>query len=205
MKFASLASLEDRSRRSSFFFSADRFLRSSFFLLAALLAGAAGTPSPATAQAQPAPAACSAVAFHAFDFWIGDWDVYDPANGQLSAHARITPVENGCALREEYRALDGSGGESLSAWDVAQHQWRQHWVSSRGAIVSLAGVLSGSSMILTGPETGTHSPPDLIRGTWTPEPAGVREIGERSTDGGHTWKPWFDLHFRRAGSGRPYP
>jgi hypothetical protein len=197
MKFALLASLEDRTRRSSFLLTAGRS-RSSFFLLAVLVAAA-----PA-AQAQPASAACSASAFHAFDFWIGDWDVYDAAGHQLTAHARIASVEGGCALREEYRALGGSGGESLSAWDAAQHRWRQHWVSDRGAIVSLAGNLRGSSMVLTGPETGSHSP-DLVRGAWTPEPGGVREIGERSTDGGRTWRPWFDLDFRPSRSRPPGP
>jgi hypothetical protein len=188
MKFALLASQEDR-------------LRSSFLLIAALISGTSQA-SPAFAQAQSSPAPCSAPAFHAFDFWIGDWDVYDAADRRLTAHARITSVESGCALREEYRALDGSGGESLSAWDASRNQWRQHWVSSRGAIVSLTGNLTGSSMTLTGPETGTHAS-DLVRGTWTPEPGGVREVGERSTDDGRTWQPWFDLHFRRAGSGPP--
>lgn len=198
MKFASLASLEDRYQRSSFFFPAGRSRRP-LFIFATLAATLA-----ASAQSPPAPAACSAAAFHAFDFWIGNWDVYDAASHQLTAHARISRVENGCALREEYRALDGSGGESLSAWDATQHQWRQHWVSTRGVIVSLAGNLSGSSMVLTGPETGTRAP-DLVRGTWTPEPGGVREVGERSIDAGRTWQPWFDLHFRRARTGPPRP
>jgi hypothetical protein len=195
MKLALLASLEDRHLRSSFFF-ARRIPRSSFLLLAALVAAA-----PAPAPAQPAPP-CSAPAFHAFDFWIGDWDVYDAADNALTAHATVSRVQNGCALREDYRALDGSGGESLSAWDAAEHRWRQHWVSSSGAIVSIAGNLDGATMILAGPESGTHVP-DLVRGTWKPEPGGVREIGERSTDGGRTWQPWFDLHFRRRGINPP--
>jgi hypothetical protein len=198
MKFALLASPEDRSR-SSFFFAGR--LRSSRLLLAVLLLGAAPARPP-SAQTQPAPAACSAPAFHVFDFWVGSWDVYDAADRQFTARARVTSVQDGCALREEFRSLDGAGGESLSSWDASQHQWRQHWVSSRGAVVSLAGNLRSASMILTGPETGTHSP-DLVRGTWTSKPDGVRELGERSTDGGHTWQPWFDLQFRRAGTGPP--
>jgi hypothetical protein len=186
MKFALLA-------------SPDRLRRSSFLLLPALLV--AGGPA-AKPQAHPTIPACSAAAFHAFDFWVGDWDVYDAADRQLTAHARITPVQDGCALREEFSALDGGGGESLSSWDAPQQQWRQHWVSSRGVVVSLSGSLRGASMVLTGLESGTHAP-DLARGTWTPEPDGVRELGERSIDGGHTRQPWFDLHFRRAGTGPP--
>jgi hypothetical protein len=204
MKFALLASLEDRILRSSFFF-ASRILPSSFRLLGPALIAVAAAPAAAHAQtAKPAPASCSSAAFHAFDFWIGGWDVYDAADNSLTAHATIARVENGCALREEYRALDGSGGESLSSWDAAQKMWRQRWVSTRGAIASIAGNRTGSSITLTGPESGTHTP-DLVRGTWTPEPGGVREVGERSADGGRTWQPWFDLHFRPARRDRHTP
>jgi hypothetical protein len=36
----------------------------------------------------------------------------------------------------------------------------------------------------------------LVRGVWSPEKNGVREIAERSSDGGKSWTPWFDLSFR---------
>jgi hypothetical protein len=147
--------------------------------------------APCTLRAAP----CTAPAYHAFDFWLGNWDVYDGAT--LTAHARITSVQNGCALREEFQSLDGSSGESLSAWDESSHVWRQNWISNHGSIVALSGGPRSGSMILAGPESGSHSP-DQVRGTWKPEPTGVREIGERSTDNGQTWQPWFDLHFRRS-------
>jgi ketosteroid isomerase-like protein len=35
-----------------------------------------------------------------------------------------------------------------------------------------------------------------VRGTWKPVSRGVRETAVTSTDGGKTWKPWFDLIFR---------
>jgi hypothetical protein len=169
-----------------------------------LFAGLASTVSAAQTVGTPAPA-CSAAAYHAFDFWLGTWDVYDAANNSLTAHASITRVEGGCAVREEYRGLDGSGGESLSAWDAARSVWRQNWVSDKGAIVALEGNLQDGAMVLSGPERGTHKP-DLVRGTWSQEgvpgsdakAGGVHEVGERSTDGGHTWQPWFDLHFQPA-------
>lgn len=156
-------------------------------------------PLPVAASPRSgAPASpCSTPAFHAFDFWAGDWDAYNAADNSLDGHVRVTRVLGGCALREEYHSADGGGGESLSAWDAAHEVWRQNWVSSRGSLVSIEGNFRNGAMILSGPESGTHAP-DLVRGTWTPEPGGVRELGERSTDGGRTWQPWFDLHFRPA-------
>jgi ketosteroid isomerase-like protein len=158
----------------------------------------------ASSRTEPA---CSAPAYHAFDFWLGEWDVFDAADNSLAAHARISRVQDGCALREEFHGIDGGGGESISAWDAAGQVWRQNWVSTRGAIVGIEGKFASGAMVLTGPETGTHSP-DLVRGTWTLEAGGVREIGERSIDQGRTWQPWFDLHFRPAASetsGYPSP
>jgi hypothetical protein len=140
---------------------------------------------------------CSGSAWHAFDFWLGSWVVMDVTSGSKIAQARIEPVSHGCALREEYRSTDGGGGESLSSWDAKRGVWRQYWVSTSGAIVSIKGKLHNGAMTLSGAEQGTHSP-DMVRGTWKPKSNGVRETGERSWDGGRTWEPWFDLEFRRA-------
>ncbi len=35
-----------------------------------------------------------------------------------------------------------------------------------------------------------------VRGSWKPVDGSVRETAFTSTDGGKTWKPWFDLMFR---------
>jgi hypothetical protein len=40
----------------------------------------------------------------------------------------------------------------------------------------------------------------MVRGSWKREAGGVREIAERSSDGGKTWQAWFDLVFRRVPS-----
>jgi ketosteroid isomerase-like protein len=162
-----------------------------------LLAAAVCAATSACAQSP-----CSAPAYRAFDFWLGVWDVFDAADNSLAARVRVTSVQNGCALREEYRGTDGSSGESLSSWDESHHVWRQNWVGGGGSQVSIEGTLHDGAIILTGPEQGTHTP-DLVRGKWSPEQTGVREIGERSTDDGHTWQPWFDLHFRPATADDP--
>ena len=139
---------------------------------------------------------CSAQEYREFDFWLGDWDAFNAGDGALSAHVRVTSILNGCAVREEYSGIDGVTGESLSTYDPAHKLWEQYWVSSSGEIVSITGGFSLGAMVMTGPEKGART--SLVRGTWKPEATGVREIGERSPDGGRTWGPWFDLHFRHA-------
>lgn len=150
------------------------------------------------ALAQGPASSCNGSDWHSFDFWIGEWEVFDAVSGSKDAHVRVTSVSGGCALREEYDAVSGAKGESLSSWDAAHHVWRQYWVSGKGQIVSIEGNLRDGAMILEGAEEGTHAP-DLVRGIWKPETGGtVRETAWRSTDNGKTWQPWFDLIFRRA-------
>jgi hypothetical protein len=166
-------------------------------LILCCLCAAAGVFDTSPASSQPAAAPCSGSAWHSFDFWMGEWDVFDAQTGSKEAHARIESILGGCAIHETYDGGSGSKGESLSSWDDAHQVWRQYWVSGKGQIVSIEGRLQNGAIVLTGAEEGTHAP-DLVRGIWKPENGAVRETALRSTDNGRTWKPWFDLIFRRA-------
>jgi len=138
---------------------------------------------------------CSAPAYRQFDFWLGEWGVFEESGSAQEARASVTSVQSNCALRELYQGADGSGGESLSMFDPRTGRWQQTWVSNRGQIVVLHGILEGQSMVLSGTDHGP-SGKWLVKGVWTPEKTGVRETATRSSDGGKTWTPWFDLSFR---------
>jgi hypothetical protein len=60
--------------------------------------------------------------------------------------------------------------------------------------VVIEGKFDAGEMILSG-VFHTMAGEPLVRGLWTVD-GGVRETAEKSTDGGKTWKPWFDLVFR---------
>jgi len=152
-------------------------------------------------EAPAAPGACTAPGYREFDFWLGEWEVFDSRTSVQEATATISAVEGGCALREEYRGMKGGGGESLTMYDPLSNRWRQSWISSRGQIVLIEGRKAGDAIELSGAEYGTAAG-RLIRGTWTPVPGGVREIAERSSDGGKSWTPWFDILFKPRGHAR---
>ena len=132
-----------------------------------------------------------------FDFWIGDWDAYDlPDSTTAVARIQVTSILDGCALREVYAQKDGLNGESFSLWDASRGRWHQSWVTNRGALLLLEGRLEGERMVLTAPEWKPDGSSALLRGTWWREGANVRHKADRSTDGGRTWAPAWDMVFR---------
>ena len=144
----------------------------------------------------PKPAACQAPQYKQFDFWLGDWDAYDVGNTVVVARLKVDHFLDGCVLREVYKGADGHQGESLSIYDASRKVWHQTWVTNRGELLTIEGGFVNGEMILTGAERTADGRERRVRGIWKPEGTGVRETASRSTDGGKTWQPWFDLVFR---------
>lgn len=141
---------------------------------------------------------CAEAAYHHFDFWIGDWDAYERGgDGKPVAHLVVTPMLGGCALREVYRQNDGLVGESFSAYDASRRVWHQSWVTNGGALLVIEGGFADGAMTLVGTQRTQDGTVRTVRGVWRKEGNGVREIADVSTDGGATWRPWFDVEFRR--------
>ena len=144
-----------------------------------------------------AAAQCRSPEYRQFDFWVGDWDAYDlPDTAKTVARIHVTSIMDGCALREVYVQKDGLNGESFSLWDASRGRWHQSWVTNRGALLLLEGRLEGERMVLTAPEWKPDGSSMLLRGIWWRDGANVRHQAERSTDGGRTWVPVWDMVFR---------
>ena len=175
--------------------------------LALLQAAAAGTPSTSPAPAPP-PQGCAGEEFDAFDFWVGEWVVYP--NGEAGeqenvvAHSRIEKLYGGCAVRENWMPLRGTGGGSLNNLDPETGRWHQTWVGSAPGRTEFTGGPVAGKMVLGGYWQNVNGPGRhaLVRMTYSPLSDGsVRQHGEASTDHGLTWQTSFDFIYRRkAGS-----
>jgi len=156
--------------------------------------------SPVYAGPQDKPSnshPCTIVAYRQFDFWIGDWDVFDIDNpAKPVARVRVDAILDGCVLREDYQDTNGHKGQSFNIYDAVERVWRESWVTNRGEFLSLRGGINRGSMVLAGTRRKANGQDEQIRGTWKPTENGVRETAVTSVDGGKTWKPWFDLLFR---------
>jgi hypothetical protein len=166
--------------------------------LAALLLTAAVHPTRAQESGGTAPPrpGCTATEHRQFDFWIGDWDVANPA-GKTVGRNRIEPILGGCALRESWTGASGSSGTSYNAWDRQRRRWHQTWVDNGGLVLRLEGGLADGRMVMSGETLDSTGATVLNRITWeaTP-PASVRQVWEVSSDGGKTWATVFDGRYR---------
>jgi len=150
-------------------------------------------------EGSPKSSTCAASAYRQFDFWAGDWDVFDVGSPAKVAHARVDLILDGCVLREDYQGADGHRGQSFTIYDATRKVWHQSWVTNRGELLMIEGSFRDGEIVLSGEDRTKNT---LVRGTWRPENHNVREIAVTSTDGGKTWKPWFDLVFRHPDPGR---
>lgn len=160
-----------------------------FLLLIAALQ--AGNVSSAAAPS----IGCSASEHRQFDFWLGDWDVFEVDGGTKVARTHVDSILNGCVLQETYEDGTGYKGESFTIYDASRKVWHQTWVTNRGKLLVIEGTLRDGGITLTGTDL-QDGVKRIVRGKWKPAEGGVRETAVISSDAGATWKPWFDLMFR---------
>jgi hypothetical protein len=130
---------------------------------------------------------------HAFDFWIGEWEVHAPDGTHVGRSSITAPFETGM-LAEHWRGDRGVEGRSLNAWDPERGCWHQTWMDSTGGVLLLDGDLRhGGAMVLEGIDADARH-----RITWTREDGGVRQLWETSKDDGQSWETAFDGRYTRA-------
>ena len=142
--------------------------------------------------AQPQAHPCDAAEYRQFDFWVGDWDVHDPA-GNLVGTNNITREQDGCLLVEHWISARGTEtGTSFNYYDIRDKSWHQVYLSNNGnagAFPAMAGQLKDGKMVLISDEK--VSP--VFRWTWYVISHGhVRQMAERSSDNQKTWKIFWD-------------
>jgi len=69
---------------------------------------------------------------HDFDFWIGEWDVYNTGSKFLVGHSVVQSISGGCALLENWTSTQASTGKSINYYNTATGKWEQDWIGSAG-------------------------------------------------------------------------
>lgn len=148
---------------------------------------------------------CAGAEYRQFDFWLGDWDVLNPA-GQKIGTSSITSTNDGCVVLESWRDARGGTGNSFNFYESNTKRWHQFWVSSNGNVAPISAAADGTPMPMSGSLVAgamvLQSPAGvkpLNRWTWSRLGGGnVRQHAEQSDDGGTTWKTVFDGLYVKA-------
>ena len=155
-----------------------------------------------TAHAQTPPPArpnCEAAEYRQLDFWVGEWRVFQQADGKEVATSTIARIANGCGISEHYIAPGAPGGPyeglSYSGFDRRDGKWHQFYVDVNGNATWFTGQLEGTVLALYAPAA---RPGVQQRMSYTPNADGsVNQTGVFSNDGGKTWQPGYDYVYRR--------
>src|SRR5664279_4467914 len=135
--------------------------------------------------AAPRVSGCAEPERHQLDYWLGDWDTFEPegAPGASQARTHVDSILGGCAVHELYTQFDGLIGDSFLSYDSITKKWQQTWLTNFGAYMFLTGTFADGVLTLEGnSHTKTRDIPHRI--TWKAENGGVRETGVMSLDGG---------------------
>ena len=164
-------------------------------LVLIVLPAAAQPKKRLTASAKGPP--CSSPAHHQFDFWVGEWDVQTP-KGTAAGENKVEKILDGCALRESWRAADGSEATSLSSYDAPGARWTQTFVDSLGMVLTLEGELKDGKMVLSGTRYGPRGTSTLNRVIWQKvDQDHLRQRWEQSNDEGKQWTLLFEGVYTR--------
>ncbi|WP_379546552.1 hypothetical protein ACFCW2_11570 [Qipengyuania sp. DSG2-2] len=159
------------------------------------------TPGTTAQTAAPPAPACDTAAHTAFDFWVGEWDVYPAGQDTQVAKSLIERRYKGCAVVEQWMPFRGEGGTSLNHVDPESGRWHQKWVGQSPGAVEFVGGPAEGKMVLQGywEDLGGPGVDALVRMTYTAQEDGsVRQHGEASTDHGLSWATSFDFIYRPA-------
>jgi hypothetical protein len=169
-------------------------------ILLALAAPLSAQMSPPVPPAE-LPAHCTAPEYRQFDFWLGEWRVFQTAKPTESVGSSlIDSVYNGCGIRENWRPFSMLTGGSLNNFDRRDGRWHQTWIDSSGARVEFVGGVTDGKMMLTGVwrDYGGPGKDALVRMTYSRLSSGdVRQLGEASSDGGKSWRSSFDFTYQQ--------
>ena len=153
-----------------------------------------GLASVAPAQTSGPPGCDGIPGAKDFDFWVGEWDVYDRA-GRMGGTNSITKRSGGCLILEEWTSATGGNGTSMNYLDPRTGDWVQTWMGVNNFITYRGGLDDKGRMVLTGEITyfgPNGSRTADFRGTWTPNEDGtVTQHFEEYDAGEELWKDWF--------------
>ncbi|MFV8225101.1 hypothetical protein [Christiangramia aquimixticola] len=122
-------------------------------------------------NAQQTDCACCTPNHSQFDFWIGDWEVFNEKGSKIGENL-VKKLEDNCILNENWKGESGTTGKSYNYYDPKTETWNQLWLSNTGNILELTGSLENGKMVLKSEIQQGDKGEYYNKITWTPNPDG---------------------------------
>ena len=132
-----------------------------------------------------------------FDFWLGEWDVFNP-QGQQAGTSLIESVSEGCGILEQWTNRGGTTGTSLNFYDAGTGKWHQYWMGPTGVATRYEGEYRDGAIRYRAESPSNDGKKILLRLTFFHvDEKTVRQFAEQSTDGGRAWTTQYDFKYVR--------
>ena len=93
------------------------------------------------------PCSCCTPQHRQFDFWLGEWEVYD-TTGTLVGHNNLVLMQDSCLMQENWTGSRGGTGTSYNYYDQTDKSWNQLWIDNQGSVLKLKGTYFDNKMVL---------------------------------------------------------
>lgn len=148
---------------------------------------------------QQAP--CTAPAYRQFDFWVGEWEVFDATGDTIVGHSQIKNILNGCVIEENWTGGGGNyEGKSFNTYNPVDSTWNQVWVDTGGSTLNFKGKYADHVMLMKGETVNRRAGGKILfemSYTHDPEAGTVRQVWKTSNDEGGSWNTVFDGVYRK--------
>ena len=159
-----------------------------------LIAVCAGAQAPTVVESRPCE---ESPKYRGMDFWLGEWEV-ETAEGNPAGKSNIELVLDGCIVLENWTGQNGYAGKSFNLFHHDSSKWEQIWVDNQGQVTRYEGDAKDGNIYYRTESVGPDGKKTLSRMTFfQKEPDRVRQLGEKSTDGGASWSTEYDLLYKR--------
>lgn len=147
---------------------------------------------------------CSGPEYRRLDFWLGEWEAFGP-KGAKAGDSKISRILDSCVILEEWTSASLQqglryAGKSFNSYNAATKQWQQTWTDNTGNTTEyLRGEGTDGKVVFYADQVPAPAGKTFLRRlSFTRlDPDKVRQLGERSDDGGKTWTVEYDLEYRR--------
>lgn len=143
-----------------------------------------------------------------FDFWVGEWDVFQNGTNVQVGKSTVEIASGGCMILENWTALGPvpNTGKSINYVNTATGKWEQHWVGSGGLNLNnpsmfVNGEYKDGAMRFEFETLSAQNQKQIGRFIFYNQgPDQVRQFNEVSADNGKTWTTTYDFIYKRKKS-----